>query len=92
MSIGLTVTRRLLGSGVVVQLPSVWRGRDLAPHQLSMKCRRILTLKMIELHILWSSIYVMNGIFSYRSCYCQFSSYLKFYKNVLHKELDFQHS
>ena len=43
MSIGLTVTRRLLGSGVVVQLPSVWRGRDLAPHQLSMKCRRILT-------------------------------------------------
>ena len=44
MSIGLTVTRRLLGSGVVVELPSVWRGRDLAPHQLSMSCRRILTL------------------------------------------------
>ena len=44
MSIALTVTRRLLGSGVVVELPSVWRGQDLAPHQLSMSCRRILTL------------------------------------------------
>ena len=44
MSIGLTVTGRLLSSGVVVQLPSVWRGRDLAPRLLSMSCRRILTL------------------------------------------------
>ena len=53
MSIALTVTGRLLGSGVVVQLPSVWRGRDLAPHQLSMKCRRILTHCMNKTYLVF---------------------------------------